>query len=53
VLNEKVVAATQKGVVVVENGETFGEQRHAKLEIYLRNKEIWFEQKLCANTFYP
>jgi hypothetical protein len=35
VLNEEVVVATQEGVVAIEDGETFGEQRHAKLEVYL------------------
>jgi hypothetical protein len=33
-LNEKVVA-TQEGVIVVEDKETFGEQRHVELEVYL------------------
>jgi hypothetical protein len=34
VLNEKVVAI-QEGVIVVEDEETFGEQQHVELEVYL------------------
>jgi hypothetical protein len=39
VFNEEIVAtqnsSTQKGVVVVEDGETYSYQQRAKLEVYL------------------
>jgi hypothetical protein len=50
VLNEKFVAVTQKGVVVIEDGETFGEQQHVELEIYLwQQRNLVSTKNLCKH----
>ncbi len=48
-LNEKVVA-TQEGVIVVEDKETFGEQRHVELEVYLgQQRNLVWTKTLCKH----